>query len=401
MISTRKIVKVDLDIVASGRTLGDFQTVVYIAPVSLQDKEGNNVSQLLITGTDALGEDTSREGAITGSEVYIQSIKNYFANGGIKLIVAQPGTYDLDGFKNVVKNAKKLDSDFIYVCIANSAIGGADNYQISDIQSIANYCDNSLSPNKIRIIITTGSKTFLEDYDLTDTYTIVKYCTKVVNDGIIDAGLLIGAYFSQMNLDGTDTIKDYDYTAEKLIIPDLEGDYAEDDLDDADFERMVNNTDGTGYYNFIGVVGTHRVNFGGNLATNENIALHTDFGAIAIERDITYSTLEKMLGKQYLTEQGISNIKAAINAKLQRYKTNGYLNPGAGYSGEDLVIGYNGVKYNVIKHGETLTQGFYIFSVPMQNLSVDDKAKRRFTPIYVVLETQSGARVVEITGEVR
>lgn len=403
MISTRKIVTVDLDIVASGRTLGDFQTVIYIAPLSLQNKNGENVNQLLITGTDALGADTSREGAITGDAVYIESIKNYFANGGIKLLVANPTAYTLDGFKTIVRNAKNLANDFIYTVIANGIVGSIGGFQISDIQEIAEYCDRTVSPDKLRIILTTNSKTFISDSGLEETYTIVKYTTKTVDASIIDAGLLIGAYFSKLNLDGSDTVKDYSYTREKLILPDG-ADYAEEDIDDTDFENMINDANGGGYYNFIGRVGNNRVNFGGNLASNKgnkSIAIHTDFGAIAIERDITYSVLEEMIGKQYLTEQGISSIKSAINSQLQRYKTNGYLNVGAAYSGEDLTIGYNGVKYKVINNGETIPQGFYVFSVPMQNISPADREARKFTPIYVVLETQSGARVVEITGEVR
>ena len=309
----------------------------------------------------------------------------------------------MNDFKDYINEARKVNNNFIYVAISSQIIGSS-GFSAETLQTISNYCDKTESPNKIRLLLTTNSDSFIGEFISTESFSAVKYCTKTDSqNNLIDSALLIGAYFSKINLDGANTIKDYAYTREQLIgINGITINPSEDELTEQEFDDLINNgTTNGGYYNLINTVGNNVVNFGGNLATVNNVAIHTDFGAIAVERDITYSVLERMLGKQYLTEQGISNVKAAINAQLQRYKTNGYLNVGASYSGEDLTITYNGVRYEIIKHGTTLTQGFYIYSVPMNNLSVVDRQARKFTPIYVVLETQSGARVVEITGEVR
>lgn len=393
MISVRNIVKVDLDIVNSEKILGDFETVVYFAPVTLVDKNAEPVNQLLISDADLV------DVYVSGNDAVNVSIKNYFANGGQRILVVSPTTHTLAAFRNDLKTARELAKDFIYVAISNQIIG-ASGYTLEVLEEIATMCDESVSPEKVRLLLTTNSRTFLKDNNLIDHLLVAKYSTKVggTNAALLDTALLVGAYFSQVNLDGTNTIKDYAYTEEKLI--NIEGS-ASEDLTQEEFDDLVKNEDNDGYYNVIDTVGNKEVNLGGNLATVENISIHTDFGAIAVERDITYSVLERMLGKQYLTEQGISNIKAAINSQLQRYKTNGYLNLGATYSGEDLTISYNNVKYNVIKNGASLPQGFYIFSVPMNNITVADKQARKFTPIYVILETQDGARIVEITGEVR
>lgn len=400
MISVRNIVKVDLDIVSSEKILGDFQTTVYLAPAV--DSDSQPIGPVLITDVD-----TVDNLGITNSTV-VTSIKNYFYNGGQKLLLVNPSAYTLAGFKADIASARALTDDFIYVAISNLVIG-AGYYTLESsgvLEQIAEYCDKTNSPEKIRLLLTTNSQTFIEDNDYINHMMVVKYCTKTdENIRLVDAALLVGAYFSQVNLDGTDTIRDYAYTEEGLIgIGEDESgkpNNAAENLTQAEYEALVNNASNQGYYNVIDRVGNKDVELGGNLATIEDISIHTDFGAIAIERDITYSVLEKMLGKQYLTEQGISNIKSAINKQLQRYKTNGYLNVGAQYSGNDLSITYNGIKYNVINHGAALPQGFYIFSVPMSNISVTDKQARKFTPIYVILETQDGARVVEITGEVR
>lgn len=392
MISTRNVVTVDLDIVTDKGVLGDFETVVYFAPVTLNNQEGTPVNVLPLETEDQL------DGQVTGNDTVVQSIKNYFKNGGEKIIVVSPTEFDLSEFIKFISQAKTITRDFIYVCISNQLIGSS-GYQNQVLQEIAGYCDATKSPDKIRLLLTTNSKTFITDMGLTKSYSIVKYCTKTYDAKILDAALLVGAYFSKIDLDKTDSIKDYCYTSEKLY--GTEDGISEENLTQQDFDSLVKNGNDEGYYNVIDKIANSVVNFGGNLATTDNIAIHTDFGAIACERDITYSVLEQMLGKQYLTEAGMTKVKSAINSQLQRYKTNGYLNVGASYSGEDLTITYNSNKYSVIKHGETLQQGFYIFSVPVSDITPDDKVAKRFTPIYVILETQSGARVVEITGEIR
>lgn len=392
MISTRNVVKVDLDIVTDKGLLGDFETVVYFAPVTLQNEGGSPVNILEITTEEQV--DTQ----VSGNDTVSQSIKNYFRNGGEKIIVVNPTLFTLVEFTNFISQAKAITRDFIYVCISNQLIG-SNGYSTQLLQELAGYCDATKSPDKIRLLLTTNSETFIEDNGLTESYSVVKYCTKTYDAKILDAALLVGAYFSKVDLDKADSIKDYCYTREELY--GTEDNKSEEDLTQTEFDNLVKNENGEGYYNVIDKIANSVVNFGGNLATIKNISIHTDFGAIACERDITYSVLERMLGKQYLTEAGMTNVKSAINSRLQRYKTNGYLNVGASYSGEDLTITYNSNKYPVIKHGETLQQGFYIFSVPVSDITMEDKLAKRFTPIYVILETQSGARVVEITGEIR
>ena len=389
MISINNVVKVNFDIVKNNDVLGDFETTIYFAPISLVDSSNTTTNMILLTSAQQVTEQMS------GNSAVIQSASNYFANGGEKLIVINPTTYDLDSFVNAIESAKNLARDFMYVCISEQLVT-EQAYTDAVLTQIADYCDNSVAPNKIRLLLTTDSMTFIEDKNLTESFAVVKYSTKTYDSSPIDAALLIGAYFSKINLNDADTIKDYCYTKEKLINQDIAENVSQDE-----FDVLVKNENGQGYYNFDDLIGNDTVNFGGNLASVEGIAIHTDFGANAVERDISYSVLEKMIGKQYLTEQGISNVKAAINSNLQRYKNNGYLNLGAAYSGETLEIPYNNKKYLVIESGTTLPQGFYIYSVPMQDISAADRQAKKFTPIYVVMETQSGARVVEIRGEIR
>jgi len=398
MISINNVVRVNLDLIEDEKILGDYNTVVYLAPVSLLD----GAPQVLIDSSEA---DDLESIIMPGNSTVIQSIKNYFYNGGRKIIVVDmvsAPVYTLAEFKQKVEAARTLSNNFLYVCVSAQLIGSSmyGDPEKASVADLVDYCDKTESPKKLRMLLTAyNNMNYITDYEITDSFAAVKYSTKTYDSLPLDSALLIGAYFSQIDLSGVDTIKDYSYTEEKLLAVDQDS-YLEN-VTQLEFEALTKNEGNTGYYNFIDGIGNSTVNFGGNLATVENINIHKDFGAAAVERDISYSVLTKMLQKQYLTESGMANIKAAINSQLQRYKTNGYLNVGAEYSGEDVSINYNGKNYSVIKNGTTLPQGFYIFSVPVQNISVKDRQDRKFTPIYVVLETQSGARIVEVSGFVR
>ena len=400
MISIKNVVTVDFDIVKDSDVLGDFETTVYFAPISMTDDQGNSTNMLLITNPIQI------DNQLTGNQAVITSAKYYFSNGGEKLLIINPTTYSLEAFEETIENAKNIVNDFMYICISNQLMN-ENAYTAELIKNIADFCDATVAPDKIRLLLTTNSGTFIENYGLTENYVGVKFTSKTVDSNLVDAALLIGAYFSSVNLDDADSVKDYCYTKESMpVYGTVNGqtvlvDDGSENATQETFDALIKNEDNQGYYNFIDKIGNSIVNFGGNLATVDGVAIHTDFGANAVERDISYSVLEKMIGKQYLTEQGMSNIKAAINSNLQRYKTNGYLNVGAQYSGETLEIPYNGNKYLVIEAGTLLPQGFYIYSIPMQDISATDRQAKRFTPLYVILETQSGARVIEIKGEIR
>ena len=393
MISVNNLISVDLQIKEHERSIEGFDTVVYITDAELT-KEGKTEKYLLVNNVNELMEFVDNT-----KTAVIASARSYFANGGKRLLFIKPDKFGVGDFIKDINAAKRVRSNFIFICIQDSLLSSGELGYRNEFLDIVAYCDNTKAPDKVRLLITTNSKTFIDDNSLADSYVAVKYCTKTVGSDLIDAALLIGAYFSNIDLDTENSIKDYSYTKENLV--GIDQDTAAEDLSQSDFDAMIKNDGNTGFYNVIDSVGSHVVNFGGDYAANGGIAIHTDFGAIAIERDIVYSVLERMIGKQYLTEQGMSNVKAAIDSKLQRYKTNGYLHIGARYSGEDLNITYNGKNYAVIKNGDVLTQGFLVFTVPVANISAEDRAKRRFTPIYIVLETQAGARVIEIGGEVR
>ena len=76
---------------------------------------------------------------------------------------------------------------------------------------------------------------------------MVKYSTLVSSGDLIDAALLVGAYFSQVDTSTENAIQDYNFTPESL------GQNHFEDIDQTTFALLTQDAD-NGYYNLIGNV---------------------------------------------------------------------------------------------------------------------------------------------------
>lgn len=383
MIDINKIVNVDFEIKSESATIGNYDTTVYIvnSNVAFLDSYQSTNTFLASAYSDVV--------KLTNDVALLYNARMYFNNGGAKLLICKAAG---NGFEEDIKACRQLSDSFIYVCVANDVLGTGDYENITEI---AQYIEELKAPYTLRLLITTHSTTTydaLKDFSVGIKYSTAQLSTGVATTAYVDAALLIGAYFSKVELDGSNTIEDYCYTKE--YITDNSGNVLFEDVDNDLYDTLIEKN-----YNFIGQIGTEIINFGGNLANG--ISLHVDFGTICVENDVTYSALRTITGKIYLTNAGMSALIGAINDKIQRYKRNGFLNLGATYSGNTLTTVYNDRTFTVIKGGTLLPQGYYVFYVPVTYISAGDKALKKFPPIYIVMETQGGARVVEINGEVR
>lgn len=409
MIDIKNIVDVDFKIIKSETSLGSYNTVVYFVKDDLYKANGGvaekTADAIICTNLKEVNTALNSD-AKTLTSV---SAENFFENGGVKLVLVKPSGYTLETFTadidkvrtTIRKNNKANNSEdnFIYVAISNVICGYTseeetleDKYTKKVLLQIAKYFEELATPNTLRLLLT---------YDNNDTFSnnfsgysvAIKYCTKKINATTIDAALLIGAYFTKINLNESEAIKDYCYTAETLV--DLAvGEDASENVTQAEYELLIKRN-----YNFIDTIGNNVINFGGNLTNGT--AITTDFATICVENDVCGATLSAMIGKQYLSQSGLTNLVSCIESQLQRYKSNGFIKIDSTYSGENLYINYNNRSYAVISKGEALPQGFKVFAVPVANISLVDKETKKFTPIYVVIESLSGARIVEIRGEVR
>lgn len=410
MINIGNVVKVDFKIFKSNSVIGSYKTVVYLVPdtLTINDEEKKAV---LCTSQD---EVLSIEGL---SDEIKYNTQQFFNNGGVQLILVKASAYTLQGFKSDIESARALSNDFIYVTINNTicdVVSEESGYTSAVVLEIAKWIETLKSPETIRLLLTKNIKSSEDtptyNYEYIDAFKNlsvgIKFCSKQLNGKVIDAALLIGTYFTQINLDTSNAIKDYCYTSEEILSEKVVSDeetglsyiettnIASEDVAQSVYSKLVARN-----YNFIDTIGNNIINFGGNLSNG--VSLSTDFATVCSENDICNAALSNMLNKQYLSEAGLTNLISAITKQLLRYKNNGYIRINSTYSGEDLYINYNNKNYNVIKNGNNLSQGFLVFAVPVSDISVKDRNEKRFPPIYVVIESLAGARTIEISGEVR
>ena len=256
--------------------------------------------------------------------------------------------------------------------------------QANELSFILGYSQNKQSPYKLRIAFTTDElSTHLQ---LRDSHA-VKYSTETPsssNTNIVDNALTIGAYISRIDLNASNSFRDYIYTPEHIKA---------ESLDAMTLSQLEQNN-----YNFVSRIGNKTLNFGGDLMTGDNII--TDFGTLAIENDLTYALLDAVSDKQYMNDAGINTIVSTMENRITRYTKNGFLEVNSIYSGNDIVITYNNRDFSVIKNGTPLVKGFKIFTIPVRYITLADRNDRRLPPIYVVLNTLSGVRTLEVVGSV-
>lgn len=307
----------------------------------------------------------------------------YFANGGQVLVIGQ-----IDGVETLLTSLEAVElvfTDFMFVVyLAKDPVS-------SDVTTLLTNLDARVAPNK-RIacftITDVNAKNASNETDLASLMKAqgLKSCAlKYTSAGLYDA-ILIGAYFSAIDLGGVESVKDYAFTSEA-------GPTAES-LTDAEYDGLIGKD-----YNFITTIGLKTLNYGGN--TIAAIGIETLFGTVAVENDVSEAALNVIVLKQYLTDAGTNSILTAIGDSLVRYITNGFISPDTTYLGETQVITYNGLQFNTIKKGQTLSLGYLIFSIPVENISAVDRAARKLPPISVFINARGSIRKIDIIGEVR
>lgn len=390
-ISIKNFVNANIEVLGKPSIFRGFTTTVYFAncTINVPDVAGGNFASVTSL--------TDFQGKVTASNAIQQSVEYYFSNGGTKLCVVSPSNFTLEGFKQDMVNVTSEIEDYFFVVLSDSVVAKSNTYPSNVVFSIADFCsgngwtdNDKKSLNTMRACFTTNVTTFVTDNDLLDTLCVVKYSTLVNSGNLVDLALLVGAYFSQIDVTANDPILDYNFTTESVG-----GHY--EDISQATFVTL-NNTPSNGYYNFIGKVSNKILNIGGDYCSQDKISISLDFGAACIERDLNYANIELLFGKLPLNQVGQSKLIDAIRSQLVKYIDSGFLELDATYAGDTKQVVYNGRNYNVIKSGDVLPLGYKVFYVPITSISAQDRRSKRFPYIYVALQSVHGARVIQVNG---
>lgn len=395
MISIKNFVSADISVESQPQVFTGYRTTVYFASLVITEPDvaGGNFATL-----NSMNDFDNK--VLSTNPAIRESVAAYFQNGGVALVIVDPDTFTFEGFKADMKALSLVVSDYYFVVLGDSVALKSSGYQSDALFNIANFCsgngwsdEDTKALNTMRLCLTTNVASYASDNNLLGTLTVLKYSTLVNSGNLIDAALLVGAYFSKIDVSAGDAILDYNFTAETLGSDHFE------DVDQATFV-LLNRTPTNGYYNFIGNVANKILNIGGDFVSSDGISLSLDFGASCIERDLNYANIELLFGKLPLTMTGQAQLIAAIRQQLVKYIDNGFLEQDAVYSGETKRVTYNGTTYTVIEKGDALQLGYKIFYVPINAISATDRAEKRFPYIFVALQSVHGARLIQVNGSI-
>lgn len=393
MVDINKLIDVNFNIVRETTPIGSYKKAVYFMNKTANTDFNNYCTYLL--NSDSLTRqktkiddkdidnapltvDTFNKIKVTLGKALeqtnvIANLSRFFNYDGQELIVVLCDNKVLPTADDV-QSIKRTFQDFIYYTVSQDIFNSLTTTNIDDL-------NNDISaPYTVRLCLTVKNTTTNET-----KLAAVKnnnIFVKLVDDKVeTDDALSFLAFTTQIRLDGFNTIEDYCYTDEDgLEIIDSTGHY----------DTWITK------YNFVEKVGNKVLNFGGNLYNGTSI--DSDFGVTCIENDIAYALLDIVTSKIRITPTAQTRVVTAINTVLNRYINNGLILSNSVYSGEDMFIKYNEKTYSIIHKGTTLLNGYYVFTVPVSAISVEDKQNKKFTPIIVVIMTSAGARTISVTG---
>ena len=397
MVDINKLIDVNFNIVRETTPIGSYKKAVYFMNktantafngyctymlnsengLTRQKTEGKDNAPLTVDTFNKILSDnlTAAESNPLDTNV-INNLHRFFDYDGQELIIVVcdnkiPTADD-------VQTIKRTFQDFIYYTVSqdifNSLTAENADVNIDDLNKDVS------APYTVRLCLTVKNTTENETKltNVKNNNIFVKLVDTTVET---DDALSFLAFTTQIRLDGFNTIEDYCYTDENgLEIIDSKGHY----------DTWITK------YNFVDKVGNKVLNFGGNLYNGTSI--DSDFGVTCIENDIAYALLDIVTSKIRITPTAQTRVVTAINTVLNRYINNGLILSNSVYSGEDMFIKYNEKTSSIIHKGTTLLNGYYVFTVPVSAISVEDKQNKKFTPIIVVIMTSAGARTISVSG---
>ena len=393
MVDINKLIDVNFNIVRETTPIGSYKKAVYFMNKTANTAFNGYCTYLLnsengLTRQKTRIDDEDRDNAPLTVDTFnkikvtlgkaleqtnvIANLSRFFNYDGQELIVVLcdnkiPTADD-------VQSIKRTFQDFIYYTVSQEIFNALTATNIDDLNNTVS------APYTVRLCLTVKNKPENETKlaAVKNNNIFVKLVDTTVET---DDALSFLAFTTQIRLDGFNTIEDYCYTDENgLEIIDSKNHY----------DTWITK------YNFVDKVGNKVLNFGGNLY--DGTSIDSDFGVTCIENDIAYALLDIVTSKIRITPTAQTRVVTAINTVLNRYINNGLILSNSVYSGEDMFIKYNEKTYSIIHKGTTLLNGYYVFTVPVSAISVEDKQNKKFTPIIVVIMTSAGARTISVTG---
>lgn len=188
----------------------------------------------------------------------------------------------------------------------------------------------------------------------------------------------LAAYFTVINIDVADAIKDCMFT--KVICTDAEATkYATAGALDTDT-----------YITFDYLAGAYRLLGGNDCLKNDVVNL---WAKIALTQVLSNNLVTLLTSKIRLDTAGVASVKNCCAKVLTQFVNNGYLKTDKAWTGTDLYIDGN----LVAAENTPLIDGYTVYVGPIEKKYLD---AHQIPPVYILYGDQVGVRKIVVTGEV-
>lgn len=323
-------------------------------------------------------------------------VKCFFANGGVKLKIKGGFEEDTSGSAPsldeqkvtwIVNECVKLPAENIVITAdVSEAIMEEVAKQNVTVNIIGNAINNStsvsaLSGYKEKVFVTsTDDKTLTISSPDKVPNLVIKY-------GPAGIEMTIAAYLTQVNIDDSRTINDYNFTIEDVSM----------------FTNAVQDDNDTvvgllqKHFNVDTTMVNNIRNNGGD--TVNGLDLMNYYMRIILTQTLTDRIINILVTKIKFDRTGINKVVNGITQELNLYKTNGYLNSEFIWTEEDLKYVYNGQEYTVCARNTPFKMGYKFIVLPISALTQEQRDAHVFPPVYVVIADSMSVRQIVINGD--
>lgn len=310
---------------------------------------------------------------------------------------------DADGTKDNPFDVSKLKNNpkkWANVFFAN---GGKYIHFVSDIEydqssKRYNYVNSSTTehlpvPTTEIIIAGTNGPSELISEGINQKIFLCGTSADISGEGIVTVTSSLGgndlvtapmaAYYTQIDINNPNTIKDYCFTVVK--------DDADNDLGLKAEDEGNSNTAIVENDNYIAYLAGAYRNIGGD--DTVGIDITNTFMKIVLQQVLTNTLMNLLVSKIKLDSSGIIAVKNATSKVMTQFVNNGYISTEKAWPDEDLYIDNE----LVAEKDTPLIDGYKIHVSP---ITQDDIKNHQIPTVYIVYGDQVGVRKITISGEV-
>lgn len=306
----------------------------------------------------------------------------YFNNGGKSLILVPLGSSSASA--DALAALQKYP-EVVCVSMLNTT-----NIDISEMAELLYSNEENFAYKKI-LIVASGS-------GVTDPVTPTELSTY---GNTVLMNVPTSAYKTYAPIGIAGVLSGYDATKVNSIMPlqfqQLSG--MDSFITDATTGSAVNALVTAGWCVMVNVANKYVFLDGAQLVNGEPI--HSAWGFSVLKNNLENAVFNALLEKLPYATSSETTLQNVINGICNQFITNGLISTNSVYTGATQSVSYNGTSYTLITQNVTLTNGYLVYEIPIENASDTDKSAGKIPPIYVFVVINDAIRMVEITGEVR